>query len=88
MPGMELPEFNSLQDLHEVHDMLSERIKKWPDRWLEEGRQEGRQEGRLEASLGIARNLIARTSMDDLAIVELSGLPLDEVVRLRAESRH
>ncbi|TDN95762.1 hypothetical protein DFO68_1401, partial [Halomonas ventosae] len=27
-PGMELPEFNELQDLHEVHDMLAERIKK------------------------------------------------------------
>jgi len=28
---MELPEFTDLQDLHEVHDMLAERIKKWPE---------------------------------------------------------
>jgi hypothetical protein len=27
---MELPELTDLQDLHEVHDMLAERIKKWP----------------------------------------------------------
>jgi len=44
-PGMELPEFNDLQDLHEVHDMLAERIKKWPERWEEKGRHEGRHEG-------------------------------------------
>lgn len=83
-PGMELPEFNDLQDLHEVHDMLAERIKKWPDRWVEEGRVEGR----LEAKRETARNLIARTEMDDAMIAEIAGLPIDEVVRLRAESRH
>jgi hypothetical protein len=32
-----------LPELHEVHDMLSERIKQWPERWEEKGRQEGRQ---------------------------------------------
>lgn len=96
MPGMELPEFSSLQDLHEVHDMLSERIKKWPDRWLAEGRQEGRQEGiekgiqkgKLEARREIARNLIASTAMDDSAISELSTLPIEDVAKLRAESQH
>lgn len=104
MPGMELPEFNSLQDLHEVHDMLSERIKKWPEQWEErglqkgiqkgiqkgrqEGRQEGRQQGKLEAKREIARNLIASTAMDDQAISELSTLPIEDVARLRAESQH
>lgn len=53
-PGVELPEFNNLQDLHEVHDMLAERIKKWPERWLEEGREEGREQGREQGRL---RNL-------------------------------
>ncbi|WP_417520821.1 hypothetical protein [Marinobacter sp.] len=97
---MELPEFNSLQDLHEVHDMLSERIKKWPDRWLAEGRregmqvgrQEGRQEGvekgRLEARREIARNLIASTDMSDSAISEVSLLPVEEVAKLRVETQH
>lgn len=91
-PGMELPEFNDLQDLHEVHDMLAERIKKWPERWIEEGREEGRQEGRqegqLEAKRETARNLIARTEMDDVMITEIAGLPIEDVVRLRAEGQH
>jgi predicted transposase/invertase (TIGR01784 family) len=91
-PGVELPEFNHLQDLHEVHDMLAERIKKWPERWIEEGRQEGEQLGiekgeRLHAEK-TARNLIARTEMDDAMIAEIAGLPIEDVVRLRAESRH
>jgi hypothetical protein len=47
-PGMELPEFNDLQDLHEVHDMLAERIKKWPEQWEERGIQKGRMEGRVK----------------------------------------
>ncbi|WP_445004438.1 Rpn family recombination-promoting nuclease/putative transposase [Halomonas mongoliensis] len=83
-PGMELPEFNNLQDLHEVHDMLAERIKKWPERWVEEGREEGR----LEAKQETARNLITRTEMDDAMIAEIAGLPIEDVARLRAESRH
>lgn len=93
---MELPEFNSLQDLHEVHDMLSERIKKWPDRWIAEGRREGRQEGRQEgvekgrqeARREIARNLIASTDMSDSAISEVSLLPVEEVAKLRVETQH
>ena len=61
-PGMELPEFNDLQDLHEVHDMLAERIKKWPGQWMEKGREEGRvegrQEGRHEGVEGTLRKLV------------------------------
>jgi len=81
---MELPEFNNLQDLHEVHDILSERIKKWPDRWLEEGRQEGELEARRE----IARNLIKRTGMNNQSIAEIAELSADEIASLRAESQH
>ncbi|MDR5886718.1 hypothetical protein [Vreelandella janggokensis] len=29
-PDMELPEFH---DLHELHHILAERIKQWPERW-------------------------------------------------------
>ena len=91
-PGGELPEFNDLQDLHEVHDMLAERIKKWPERWIEEGREEGRKEGRQEGERlraeQAARNLIARTEMDDAMIAEIAGLPIVDVVRLRAEGQH
>jgi hypothetical protein len=80
-PGMELPEFNDLQDLHEVHDMLSERIRKWPERWLGEGREEGKLEARRE----MARNLMANTDMDDKAVAEIADLPVAEVARLRGE---
>ncbi|MCK7546073.1 Rpn family recombination-promoting nuclease/putative transposase [Marinobacter bryozoorum] len=86
-PGMELPEFNNLQDLHEVHDMLSERIKKWPERWLEEGREEGRQEGQLEARRNMARNLILKTHLDDSAIADIAELPVEEIAKLRSESQ-
>lgn len=82
-PGMELPPFNDLQDLHEVHDMLAERIKHWPDRWIEEGRQEGRQEGLQEGRRETARNLIRSTEMDDRAIAEIVGLTIEEVTGLR-----
>ncbi|MGP5144590.1 Rpn family recombination-promoting nuclease/putative transposase [Vreelandella alkaliphila] len=40
-PEMELPEFTDLQDLHEVHDMLAERIKKWPEQWEARGEVKG-----------------------------------------------
>ncbi|WP_018869230.1 Rpn family recombination-promoting nuclease/putative transposase [Thioalkalivibrio sp. ALgr3] len=90
-PGMELPPFNDLQDLHEVHDMLAERIKHWPDRWIEEGRQEGREEGRQEGlQEGLqegrretARNLIRSAEMDDRTIAEIVGLSVEEVTRIR-----
>ncbi|MCG6659841.1 hypothetical protein HOP52_19030 [Halomonas campisalis] len=41
-----------------------------------------------KAKRDTARKLIARTEMDDAMIAEIAGLPIDEVVRLRAESRH
>jgi predicted transposase/invertase (TIGR01784 family) len=91
-PGMELPEFNDLQDLHEVHDMLAERIKKWPEQWeergIQKGIQKGRMEGRQEAKRETARNLITRTEMDDTMIAEISGLSEAEVKALRAEIKH
>lgn len=86
-----LPEFNDLQDLHEVHDMLAEHIKKWPERWEEKGRQEGRQEAEahaLESKRNAVRKLIALTEMDDQTIAEIEELPIEEVARIRAETQH
>jgi predicted transposase/invertase (TIGR01784 family) len=80
-PGMELPEFNELQDLHEVHDMLAERIKQWPERWEEKGRQEGEQRG-IEKT---ARNLIKLGVLSDEQIAEATGLTVAEVEGLREE---
>jgi predicted transposase/invertase (TIGR01784 family) len=65
-PDMEMPEFNELQDLHEVHDMLAERMKKWPEQWeqrgilkgIQRGREEGRMEGRMQAMRETAITLL------------------------------
>ncbi|PWV71516.1 putative transposase/invertase (TIGR01784 family) [Halomonas sp. A11-A] len=75
--------------------MLAERIKKWPERWIEEGRQEGRQEALHEAEARVletkretARNLIKLGVLNDEQIAQATGLMVEDVVRLRAESRH
>ncbi|WP_243448577.1 Rpn family recombination-promoting nuclease/putative transposase, partial [Candidatus Thiosymbion oneisti] len=34
-------EFESLSDLHEVHDMLSNRVESWTDQWKREGLEQG-----------------------------------------------
>ena len=44
-PGLEFPEVSDFTNLHEVHDMLAERIKKWPELWEERGRQAGEKLG-------------------------------------------
>lgn len=95
-PGVELPEFNNLQDLHEVHDMLAERIKKWPERWLEEGREEGREQGREQGRLEgeqlraeqIARHLIKLGVLSDEQIAEATGLTVSEVEVLQGAAKH
>ena len=51
----------------------------------EEGRQEGRQEGRLEARLAIAAKLLDK--LDDEAIAETTGLAVEEVAKLRADTK-
>lgn len=34
-----------------------------------------------------ARNLITRTEMDDRMIIDIAGLPIEDVTRLRAQRR-
>ena len=94
-PGIELPEFNDLQDLHKVHHMLAERVKKWPDRWIARGREEGREqgleqgrsEGRKQAARAAARNLIDMGLLSDEQIAEAIGLPLAEIRQLRRQDQ-
>ncbi|WP_069383088.1 Rpn family recombination-promoting nuclease/putative transposase [Halomonas caseinilytica] len=92
VPESEEAEWQSLNDLNEVHNMLAERAKKWPEQWkqegLEEGRREGRQEGVVETRLETARNLVRETSLADEAIASTTGLSISEVAELRAELRH
>lgn len=40
--------FKSLDDLHEVRSMLSERVEEWTKTWEEQGREKGRQQGLQE----------------------------------------
>ncbi|MCQ4322414.1 hypothetical protein NA637_20170 [Pseudomonas stutzeri] len=91
-PGVELPEFNDLQDLHEVHDMLAERIKKWPGQWEERGIQKGIRQGERigiqKAQRETARNLISMNILTDTQIAQAAGLTEAEVKALRAEIKH
>ena len=43
--GLNLDELNAINDLDEVHAMLSERIKKWPEEWMQKGMQKGMEKG-------------------------------------------
>ncbi|WP_409525357.1 Rpn family recombination-promoting nuclease/putative transposase [Nitrincola sp. MINF-07-Sa-05] len=95
--GVNLDPLNSLM---EDREMLAENLEKLVKKERIEGRIEGRQEGeqigiqkgiqkgRMETMCETARNLIARTEMDDAMIADISGLSVDEVTKLRAEARH
>ncbi|SFU43494.1 hypothetical protein [Halomonas korlensis] len=55
---------------------------------LNDAKREGQAEGRHEAKQETARNLIVRTEMNDAMVAEIAGLSMEEVVRLRAETKH
>ena len=77
---MRLPD---IDDFHEVHVMLQQRVKEWNEEIRERGRQEGRQEGREEAQRETALAMMRRTDLDDAAIADLTGLSLNVVRGLR-----
>lgn len=84
-----------LNSLVEDKDMLAENLQTWAQKERQEGRQEGLQEGRQEAEQraledkrNTARNLIARTELEDQMIAEITGLAVEEVSQLRSENKH
>ncbi|WP_280565107.1 hypothetical protein, partial [Chromohalobacter sp. 48-RD10] len=80
-----------LNSLVEDKDMLAENLQTWAQKEREEGRQEGLQEAEkraLEEKRNTARNLIARTEMEDQLIAEITGLAVEEVSQLRPENKH
>ncbi|WP_206192726.1 hypothetical protein, partial [Scrofimicrobium canadense] len=103
-PGLEFPEVSDFTNLHEVHDMLAERIKKWPELWEERGRQAGEKLGiklgiekgeklgiEKGEKLGIektARNLLKLGVLSDEQIALATGLAVDEIAELRKEDKH
>ncbi|MFM9272179.1 Rpn family recombination-promoting nuclease/putative transposase [Halomonas elongata] len=80
-PGFDPDEISALQDLQEVHTMLAERIKEWPERF----KQEGIEVGEERRAVQTARNLIADTSLSDEQIANATGLSLAHVQELRRE---
>ncbi|MDN3525296.1 Rpn family recombination-promoting nuclease/putative transposase [Halomonas sabkhae] len=80
-PGFDPDEISALQDLQEVHAMLAERIREWPERF----KQEGIEVGEERRAVQTARNLIADTSLPDEQIANATGLSLAHVQELRRE---
>ena len=53
-------EIIELEDLPEVHHMISERVEGWTQQWLKQGMQQGMQQGKLEAEADMLRRLLVR----------------------------
>ena len=77
-----LPEsdYETVQDLVEVHTMLEKRVKQWQKQWLAEGKLEGLTEGKL----GTARGLILHGVQLDI-IAASTGLSREELEKLRRD---
>jgi len=56
LPGVE---FESMTDLHEVRNMLSNRVESWTDQWKREGLKQGLEQG-LEQGRQATRHLLTR----------------------------
>jgi len=57
VPGAEIP---NVIELHEVRDMLAERVKTWTEEWKAEGLAEGRREGLEQGEAKVLRRLLVR----------------------------
>ncbi|MBK7003098.1 MAG: DUF4351 domain-containing protein [Rhodoferax sp.] len=57
-------EIIELEDLPEVHHMISERVESWTQQWLQQGiqqgMQQGKREGKLEAKLEAEADMLRR----------------------------
>ena len=71
---------DQLDSLVEDRDMLAENLENLVKKERLEERRETLQE--------TARNLISRTEMNDQLIAEIAGLAVEEVSRLRSETKH
>jgi predicted transposase/invertase (TIGR01784 family) len=79
---------DQLNSLTENKDMLAENLETLRENLLNKGRMEGEQFGAEKSKRETARNLIARTEMNDQTIAEITGLPATEVAKLRSETLH
>jgi hypothetical protein len=76
-PGIRLPD---IDDFHEAHAMLQQRVEQWNETIREQGRQEGRRKTALA--------MIQRTGLDDATIANVTELSIDEVQQLRNKPTH
>jgi len=92
LPGIELPAMN---DLSEVHAMLSERVKEWTEQWKQQGLQQGLEQGLeqgIEQGLAAGRRRVAGLALQQLqrcigliraALTEqIKDLPLERIETL------
>ena len=99
--GLNLDELNAINDLDEVHAMLSERIKKWPDEWMEKGMQKGIEQGieqgyqKAQAEVqaaekrmnqAVMKMLLKGLSAEDVA--EFFDLSVEEVQAIKQQNQH
>jgi hypothetical protein len=73
-------ELERLNSLVEDRDMLAENLENLVKKERLEGAKAAQQE--------VARNLIARTEMNDQMIAEVAGLAVDEVSDMRSQVKH
>jgi len=69
--------------LEEVEPMLSEKVEEWSKALREEGRAEGLAEGKAEGLRVVASRLLT-SGMDATKVAEVTGLPVSEVLMIRA----
>lgn len=84
-PGFDPDEISALQDLQEVHAMLAERIREWPERFKQEGIEQGIEVGEERHALQVARRMIVQGFSSDDVIAEIAGMDVARVAELRRE---
>jgi predicted transposase/invertase (TIGR01784 family) len=74
-------EIMELEDLPEVHHMISERVESWTQQWLKQGMQQGMQQGKLEGKLEAEADMLRR-----LLIRRFGPLPSEVLAQINAAS--
>jgi hypothetical protein len=80
LPGIDLPAMN---DLSEVHAMLSERVKEWTEQWKQQGLEQGLEAGRQREATLVLKQLQRRVGLIPAALTgQIQDLPLERIEAL------
>jgi len=74
LPDMTEFEQERFEELQEIHTMLSERIKQWPDRWIQKGLEQGLERG-VRKGLELGREKTARRMLQGLIVRKYGSVP-------------